>query len=102
MTPPGVGKTHLAIGIGLKAITAGFKVLFTSMLALNEILELAQLKNELKKKINELCKYDLLIVDELGYLPLDKQSNYNLFQLIHFDVLVSFINYHNQQRFYPL
>ena len=45
--PPGVGKTHLAIGIGLKAISAGFKVLFTSMLALNEILELAQLKNEL-------------------------------------------------------
>lgn len=53
------------------------------MLALNEILELAQLKNELKKKINELCKYDVLIIDELGYLPLDKQSNYNLFQLIH-------------------
>ena len=44
---------------------------------------LKQLKNELKRKINELCKYDLLIVDELGYLPLDKQSNYNLFQLIH-------------------
>ena len=34
--PPGVGKTHLAIGIGTKAISAGFKVLFTSMLELNE------------------------------------------------------------------
>ena len=53
------------------------------MLELNEILELSQFKNELKKKINEFCKYDLLIIDELGYLPLDKQSNYNLFQLIH-------------------
>ena len=81
--PPGVGKTHLALGIGLKAIQAGFKVLFMSMLDLNEALELALQKNELKKKINEICKYDLLIIDELGYLPLDQQSNHNLFQLIH-------------------
>jgi DNA replication protein DnaC len=81
--PPGVGKTHLAIGVGIKAIEAGYKVLFNTMLGLNEILELAELKGELKKKILELCKYDLIIIDELGYLPLNKQSNYNLFQLIH-------------------
>jgi DNA replication protein DnaC len=81
--PPGVGKTHLAIGIGVKAVEAGYKVLFNSMLGLNEILELAELKCELKKKILDLCKYDLIIIDELGYLPLSKQSNYNLFQLIH-------------------
>ena len=54
-----------------------------SMLDLNEALELALQKNELKKKINEICKCDLLIIDELGYLPLDQQSNHNLFQLIH-------------------
>jgi DNA replication protein DnaC len=81
--PPGVGKTHLAIGIGLRAVEAGYRVMFNTMLGLNEALELAELKGELKKKINELCKYDLIIVDELGYLPLNKQSNYNLFQLIH-------------------
>ena len=81
--PPGVGKTHLSIGIGLKAIDAGYKVLFTNALSLTETLELAELRGELKKKINTLCKYDLVIVDELGYLPMNRQGNYNLFQLIN-------------------
>ena len=81
--PPGVGKTHLSIGIGSKAIDAGYKVLFTTALSLTESLEIAELKGELKKKINALCKYDLVIIDELGYLPMNKQGNYNLFQLIN-------------------
>ncbi|MGZ4955205.1 MAG: IS21-like element helper ATPase IstB [Methylobacter sp.] len=81
--PPGVGKTHLAIGIGLKAIEAGYKVSFNTALGLMETLELAELKGELKKKINQLIKFDVLIIDELGYLPMNKQGMYNLFQLIN-------------------
>ena len=81
--PPGVGKTHLGIGIGLKAIDRGYKVLFTTALGLMEALELAELKGELKSKINALLKFDLLILDELGYLPMNKQGMYNLFQLVH-------------------
>lgn len=81
--PPGVGKTHLTIGIGLKAIEAGYKVSFHTALGLMETLELAELKGELKKKINQLLKFDVLIVDELGYLPMNKQGRYNLFQLIN-------------------
>lgn len=81
--PPGVGKTHLAIGIGLKAIEAGYKVSFHTALGLMETLELAELKGELKKKINPLLKFDVLIIDELGYLPMNKQGRHNLFQLIH-------------------
>lgn len=81
--PPGVGKTHLATGLGLKAIEAGYKVLFTTALALTESLEIAELKGELKKRIGAFCGYDLLIIDELGYLPMNKRSNYNLFQLIN-------------------
>lgn len=80
---PGVGKTHLAIGLGLKAIDAGYKVGFHSALGLIELLELAELKGELKKKINQLLKFDLLIIDELGYLPMKKQGMHNLFQLIN-------------------
>lgn len=81
--PPGVGKTHLAIGIGQKALEAGFKVLFTTAMALVETLELAEIRGELKKKIGTLAKYDVLIIDELGYLPMNKQGRYNLFQLIN-------------------
>ena len=81
--PPGVGKTHLAVAIALKALEAGYKVLFTTALGLIEMLEIAEIKGELKKKIASLLKFDAIVVDELGYLPLSKQSMYNLFQLIN-------------------
>jgi DNA replication protein DnaC len=81
--PPGVGKTHLAIGIGQKAIDAGYKVMFTSAMALEELLELAEMRGELKRKIASIAKFDVIIIDELGYMPMNKQSRYNLFQLIN-------------------
>lgn len=81
--PPGVGKTHLAIGIGLKAIDTGYKVYFNTALGLIETLELAELKGELKKKINQLIKFDVMVIDELGYLPMNKHSMHNLFQLVN-------------------
>ena len=81
--PPGVGKTHLAIGIGQKAVQAGYKVLFRTALELIEELELAEIKGELKKRLQQLAKYDVLIIDELGYLPMTRQARYNLFQLIN-------------------
>lgn len=81
--PPGVGKTHLATGVALKAIEAGYKVLFVTALELIEMLELAEVTGELKKKINQLAKNDILVIDELGYLPMSKRGMYNLFQLIN-------------------
>jgi len=81
--PPGVGKTHLSIGLGLKAIDAGHKVSFNTALGLMETLELAALKGDLKKKISQIAKFDVLIIDELGYLPMNKQGMHNLFQLIN-------------------
>jgi len=81
--PPGVGKTHLAIGISQEAIDAGYKVIFTTALSLVEKLEMAGLKGELKKQITALQKFDLLIIDELGYLPMKRQAQYNLFQLVN-------------------
>jgi DNA replication protein DnaC len=81
--PPGVGKTHLAIAIALKAVEAGYKALFTTALTLVEALEIAELKGELKRKIASLLKFDLLVIDELGYLPMNRQGTYNLFQLIN-------------------
>ncbi len=81
--PPGVGKTHLSTAIGEKALDQGYKVWFTTALTLIETLEIAELRGELKKKINQLLKFDLIIIDELGYLPMNRQGMYNLFQLIN-------------------
>ncbi len=81
--PPGVGKTHLAIGIAHKALAAGYKVTFRNALELVEELELAEMKGELKKKIAQLARFDVLVIDELGYLPMSRQARYNLFQLVH-------------------
>lgn len=81
--PPGVGKTHLAVGIAQKALDAGYKVLFRNALELVEELEVAEMKGELKKKLSQLSRFDLLVIDELGYLPMSRQARYNLFQLVH-------------------
>ena len=81
--PPGVGKTHLAIAIGVKTVEAGYKVLFITAINLIETLELAELKGELKKKIAAILKFDVIIIDELGYLPMNKKGMFNLFQLIN-------------------
>lgn len=102
--PPGIGKTHLAIGIGSKALDQGYKVWFTSALALIELLEIAELRGELKQKINQLLKFDLIVIDELGYLPMNKQGMYNLFQLINamYEYRSLIIDHHNQQGLHQL
>ncbi len=79
--PPGVGKTHLAVGIGLKALEAGYPVLCPTALTLVATLALAERRGELKKKIASLLTCDLLIIDELGYLPMNRQGLDNLFPL---------------------
>jgi DNA replication protein DnaC len=70
-------------GVGQKAIDAGYKVMFISAMALEELLELAEMRGELKRKIASIAKFDVIIIDELGYMPMNKQSRYNLFQLIN-------------------
>ena len=57
--------------------------MFITALALVEALELAEMKGELKKRINTYLKFDVLIIDELGYLPMNRQGMYNLFQMIN-------------------
>lgn len=78
-----MGKTHLVIGISRAAIQAVYKVLFKSALTLVEKLEMAEMTGELKKRLTQLSKYDVLIIDELDYLLMLRQSRYNVFQLIN-------------------
>ena len=80
--PPGVGKTHLAIALGLKACQAQKRVLFYSAEGLTEELAAAEISGTLNKKLDTLILIDLLIIDELGYLTLNKETAKLFFQLI--------------------
>jgi len=80
--PPGVGKTHLAIGLGIEAIKAGFKVYFANASSLVEKLEMADNENKLDEKLRNLSKFHLLIIDEMGYLPFNDYGAHCFFQLV--------------------
>lgn len=80
--PPGVGKTHLAIALGRAAVEAGHSVLFVTATALLAALSRAQLEGKLADQIAFYAKPKLLVVDELGYLPLEKQTAHLFFQLV--------------------
>ena len=81
--PPGVGKTHLAIALGRKAIECGHSVRFYTAANLLSLLEKALSEGNLQTKLNELNKVKLLIIDELGYLPFSPSASHLLFQLIN-------------------
>jgi len=80
--PPGVGKTHLAIGIGRAAIEAGYTVLFTAASALIAQLVKAHAEGRLEERLIHFSKPTLLIIDELGYLPVAPDAAHVLFQLV--------------------
>ena len=80
--PPGGGKTHLAIGLGITAIEAGFQVLFINASILIEKLKEAYHQDQLDRFLKKLAKPKLLIIDEIGYLPFDSAAAYCFFQLI--------------------
>lgn len=80
--PPGVGKTHLAVALGLKAIEAGYSTLFLSAAGLIAQLDKAERENRLDEELKRLCGPKLLIVDELGYLPLGRNGANLIFQLV--------------------
>ena len=80
--PPGVGKTHLAIAFGIEAVKAGISVYFTNTGNLIERLKIANQEGMLEKKLRNLMKYKVLIIDEIGYLPFDEEGAHCLFQLI--------------------
>jgi DNA replication protein DnaC len=80
--PPGVGKTHLAIALGREAILAGYSVQFTTAMALVAGLAKAQAEKRLDEKLIALAKPKLLIIDELGYLPLEPDAAHLFFQLV--------------------
>ena len=78
----GTGKTHLATAIGVKACSKGKVVRFFRTAALVNQLSNAQKKGELGQLLERLSKVDLLICDEWGYVPLDRDGSKLLFQVV--------------------
>ena len=80
--PPGVGKTHLSVAIGREAIRNGYSVLFTPAMALITALVKGHAEGRLEDKLIRYAKPKLLIIDELGYLPLEPQAAHLFFALV--------------------
>jgi len=80
--PPGVGKTHLAVALGVKAVEAGYSVRFHTLESLMTRLNRAQHENRLEATLKQLTYPKLLILDELGYLPLSHQEASLFFRLV--------------------
>ena len=76
---PGTGKTHLAIGLGIEACLAGYKVYFTSVASLVNQLKESRSARTLRSFELKFEKYDLVIIDELGYISFDKEGAELLF-----------------------
>lgn len=79
---PGVGKTHLAIATGMEAAKTGKTVYFISCHELLANLKRAKSENRLEYKLRHYFSYSLLIIDEVGYLPIEPDSADLLFELI--------------------
>jgi DNA replication protein DnaC len=80
--PPGVGKTHLAIGLGMKAVEAGYSVLFLTLESLMIRLVKAFNENRLERSLQQLVYPKVLIIDEIGYLPLSNLEASLFFRLV--------------------
>ena len=80
--PPGVGKTHLALSLAVKALEAGYSVLFTTLASLAEDLAAAPHPSLVSKRLRRYLTPRLLIVDEIGYTKLAEEQANALFELV--------------------
>lgn len=80
--PPGVGKTHIATALGYKAAEEGYHVSFTTMSSLIKTLRTSSITLSSKTKHNRIYKSSLLVIDEVGYLPIERTDANLFFQLI--------------------
>jgi DNA replication protein DnaC len=81
--PPGVGKTHLATALGVAAVERGHDVRFTSAQDLVDTLYSALADGTFKRQLRRYGRPDMLIIDELGYLNLDRTASDHFFQVIN-------------------
>ena len=81
--PPGTGKTHLSLALGVEAVKAGRSVYFGSLADIVATLAKAEREGALRERIRYFCRFSLLIVDEIGYLPVIPGGGNLFFQLVN-------------------
>ena len=80
--PPGIGKTHLSIALGVVAVEKGYKVCFERITNLIKLLKTAEIQKTSEYRIKRIMKSDLVIIDEIGYTPIEKREANLFFNLI--------------------
>ena len=80
--PPGTGKTHLSLAIANKAVDEGYKVFFATMDSLMHILKTQEISLKSAARVRWINKCDLLVVDEVGYLPVSRTEANLFFSLV--------------------
>jgi len=80
--PPGIGKTHLAIAYGRTAVEKGYKVCFERVTNLVKLLKTAEVQKTSEYRLRRIMKSDLVIIDEIGYTPIEKREANLFFNLI--------------------
>jgi DNA replication protein DnaC len=81
--PPGTGKSLLAIALGFEAVKDGKSVFFATLAELMDSMRKAEREGKLRERVKFLSRYSLLIVDEIGYLPVGSGGGNLLFQLVN-------------------
>jgi DNA replication protein DnaC len=80
--PPGVGKTHLAVALGVKALEAGHTVLFLTLESMITRLTRARMENRVERQLIQFVSPKVLIIDEMGYLPMNRDEAGLFFRLL--------------------
>ncbi|QCQ22766.1 IS21-like element helper ATPase IstB [Desulfoglaeba alkanexedens] len=80
--PPGVGKTHLSISLGVKAVEAGYRVLFLTLESMLTRLTRARMENRVERQLQQFVYPRVLIIDEMGYLPMSRDEAGLFFRLL--------------------
>lgn len=80
--PSGVGKTHLAVTLGIQAVEQGYKVSFVTMEKLIKLLKTEEISVRARQKLRRIMNSDLIIIDEIGFQPISRQESNLFFQVI--------------------
>jgi DNA replication protein DnaC len=81
--PTGLGKTRLSIGLGVKAVKAGYNVSFVTLDELMRLLKTAEISTRAARRVKTIKNSDLVILDEVGFLPISKQDANKLYEFVN-------------------